>query len=204
MRKEDFKNPINWIIYKVNGEVKNDKPQQQRYDLRFYHDTDDRCSVWYNKKYVCMCDKHDKTKVEKEFNKIYNGRNFTKTQQYMKKSFNKSTRHRKRKSDISFIKQKTGRMHVRARKGRKRMNLCSCEPSQKDEILARYNQMKKDGLTFDEIRTIFQNEYNLKRVRRKDEHTFKVSNNGTVYKDGSFIKVDKKVYDLIEKEIMKC
>ena len=201
MRREDFSNPIDWIIYKVNGEVRGDKPQGRESHLRFYHDTEDRCSVWHNKDYLCMCDKHDKSLVEKEFNRLYNGRNFAETQKIMKKAFNKSTRNRRRKSDISFIMQKSGRMHVRAKKGRKRKNLCSCEPSQKEEILARYNQMKKNGLSFDEIRVIFQNDYNLKRVRNKDEHIFKISNNGTIYKDGSFIKVNKDIYKMIEEEL---
>ena len=197
MRKEDFSNPIDWVIYKVTG----DKPQGRESHLRFYQDTEDRCSVWHNKDYLCMCDKHDKNLVEKEFKKLYNGRNFAETQEAMKKAFNKSTRNRKRRSDISFIMQKTGRMHVRAKDGNTRRNLCSCEPSQKDEILARYNQMKKDGLSFNEIRTVFQNDYNLKRVRRKDEHEFKISNNGTIYKDGSFIKVNKDIYKMIEEKL---
>lgn len=200
MRKEDFSNPIDWVIYKVNGKMKGDKPQQRKYHLRFYPDTENRCSVWYNKKYLCMCDKKDKHLVENAFNKAYNGRNFFKTQQELKKTFNKATRSRRKRSGISFIMQKNGRMHVRAKKGNTRKNLCSCEPSQKDEILERYNQMK-DELSFDEIRTIFQNDYNLKRVRRKDEHTFKISNNGTIYKDGSFVKVDKEIYELIERRL---
>lgn len=196
MEKTDFKNPIDWIIYKVNGK----KPKKS---LKFYNDTNERCSAWYNKNYICMCNKVDRNTVEAEFNKTYTGNNLEETQKHMKKCFNKSTRNRRR-TDISFIKQKTGRMHVRGKDGNKRRNLCSCEESQKEEILARYNQMKKDGLSFDEIRTIFRNEYNLKRIRRKDEHVFKISNNGTVYKDGSFVKIDKKIYELIEKEIMKC
>ena len=197
MRKEDFSSPIDWVIYKVTG----DKPKQKESHLRFYHDTEDRCSVWHNKDYLCMCDRHDKALVEKEFNKLYNGRNFSETQQEMKKAFNKSTRNRRRKrSNISFIMQRNGRMHVKAKDKGKRRNLCSCEPSQKDEILARYNQLA-DELSFDEIRTIFQNDYNLKRVRRKDEHTFKISNTGAIYKDGSFIKVNKDIYKMIEDEL---
>lgn len=199
MKKEDFPNPIDWVIYKVTG----DKPKQERH-LRFYHDTEDRCSAWHNENYLCMCDKTEKDLVEKEFNKVYTGRNIEETSKHLKNIFNKHTKKSKKPAKISFIKQNgTGRIHVRTRHNKKTINLCSCEASQTKEILERYEKMRSKGLPITEIRSIFQEDYNLKRVKHKDQHTYTINNNGAVYKDGSFIKVDKKIYGLLEKEVMK-
>ena len=201
MKKEDFSNPIDWIIYKVNG----NKPQKQEYDLRFYPDTEDRCSVWHNKEYVCMCDKTEKDKVIREFNKTYNGRNIEEASKHLKSIFNKNTKKSRKPAKISFIKQNgTGRIHVRTRHNKKTINLCSCEASQTKEIRERYEKMRSKGLPIPEIRRIFQEDYNLKRVKHKDQHTYTINNTGAVYKDGSFIKIDKQMYDLIEKEMKKC
>ena len=172
MKKEDFSNPIDWIIYKVNG----NKPQPTEYDLRFYHDTDNRCSVWHNKEYVCMCDKTEKDKVVREFNKAYNGRNIEEASKHLKSIFNKNTKKSRKPAKISFIS---------------------------NEGVSLLENAGHLGLPIPEIRRIFQEDYNLKRVKHKDQHTYTINNTGAVYKDGSFIKIDKQMYDLIEKEVMK-
>lgn len=109
------------------------------------------------------------------------------------------TQPRKRgKTDLTFIKKTDGRMQVQTKKGKKWVNLCSCDNSQQEEISQRYRELKKDKTPLDEIQKIFKQDYNLKRVRGKDQHQFLICNTGAIYKDGAFQKVDKRLYNMVE------
>lgn len=108
------------------------------------------------------------------------------------------TRKSTRKTALTFIKKTDGRMQVQTKKGKKWVNLCSCDISQQEEINRRYNELKKDKTALDEIQKIFKQDYNLKRVRGKDQHQFLICNTGAIYKDGAFQKVDKDLYNMIE------
>lgn len=109
------------------------------------------------------------------------------------------TQPRKRgKTDLTFIKKTDGRMQVQTKKGKKWINLCSCDNSQQEEISRRYRELKKDKTPLDEIQKIFKQDYNLKRVRGKDQHQFLICNTGAIYKDGAFQKVDKRLYNMVE------
>ena len=102
------------------------------------------------------------------------------------------------KTDLTFIKKTDGRMQVQTKKGKKWINLCSCDISQQEEINRRYKELKKDKTSLDEIQKIFKQDYNLKRVRGKDQHQFLICNTGAIYKDGAFQKVDKGLYKMVE------
>lgn len=125
-------------------------------------------------------------------------RNQNKQEQEQEKTKNQK---RTRKTDLTFIKKTDGRMQVQTKKGKKWVSLCSCDNSQREEITRRYKELKKDKNSLDEIQKIFKQDYNLKRVRGKDQHQFLICNTGAIYKDGAFLKVDKGLYKMIEERL---
>lgn len=122
-------------------------------------------------------------------------------QNKQEKEQEKAQTRKRGKTALTFIKKTDGRMQVQTKKGKKWVNLCSCDISQQEEINRRYNELKKDKTSLDEIQKIFKQDYNLKRVRGKDQHQFLICNTGAIYKDGAFLKVDKGLYKMVEERL---
>lgn len=138
-----------------------------------------------------------KTRLNLYLTNIKNRLNRNQNKQEEKEQEKTQTRKRG-KTDLTFIKKTDGRMQVKTKKGKKWINLCSCDISQQEEINRRYKELKKDKTPITEIQKIFKQDYNLKKIRGNHQHQFIICNTGATYKDGAFQKVDKDLYNMIE------
>lgn len=201
LNREDFENPIDWVMYKVTGkqpnvgnpvnveivesdEVENGNPNlvdyslpNGKFELKFYRNHRNRYSVHYNKSYLCMCDGTELENVQGYFDENFNGKNIKELSDHLKMKYNdkiKGMHHKNgekipkkrgrkgktyKKNNLTFQKRRNGRYSVRVSHKAKSYTICQCDESQKDEVRARYDSLKKKH-SLGEIQSIMKSEYN--------------------------------------------
>lgn len=230
LRKNDFKNPIDWVIYKVNGKLPEQRtnlinnslpPKQRKYPLKFYATkNEDRYNVHYKQKHLCTCHKTNIMDIQNYFDENYDETNIPEIREALKQKYNikikRNVKKNIRKSRIpkklrnykqnrpSFENKKNGRVQVRVNDKDKIHTLCSCYPYQKNDIVSEYDVLKRTH-DLPEIKKILKSKYNLRKVNVKDNfmHDIHITQNGSFFYDGKFIKVDKDLYDVVNKYINK-
>lgn len=233
LKKEDFKNPIDWVIYKVNGQKpeKREKqtklvnntisPAKRTYPLKFYKThTDERYNVSYDCIHLCTCHESEIMEVQEFFDKNHDSMSMKEMSEKLKTRYNlkikRNVSHPVKRSRIprrlktykqnvpTFENKKTGRMQVRVMDKGTTHTLCSCYPHQREEVVSKYNSLKRTH-ELDDIKDIMKTKYNLRRLdsNRKNVHEININSNGNFFYDGKFIKSDEKLYKLIDDYINK-
>lgn len=227
MKREDFKNPMDWVIYKVNGRMP--KPQKKRdvgiennmlpkndrkYGLKFYRNQNGRYSVMYHKEYLCMCSYEDIQDIQKYFDENFNGKNAKQMSKELKGKYNQKIRSVKRgikgkpysQNRLNFQKKDGGRLCARVNDKGKVHTICQCYENQKKEVSDTYDMLKESN-SIDTIKEIMKDRYNIIGRNNKkanlNNHQINITKDGAIYKNGEFITVDSKVYDFIDNYIMK-
>lgn len=186
-----------------------------KYKLKFYDHGNGRYNVQYRGNYMCFCNKDDIGEVQSYFDDNFNGDNVEKISDELRTRYNvvkkqrkpmkKGTSKRRRKtyktSNLSFENRKNGRMQVRVMDKGKTHSLCCCYPYQREQVIDKFNYLKKDH-TLDEIKKILKDDYNIRKTNKQtSNHNVSINSNGMVWKDGQFVKVDSKLFDLIDEYI---
>lgn len=175
LKKEDFKNPIDWVIYQVNGKRKTENKikedytlQNAKYPLKFYtHNGNGRCNVQYGKIHICTCDENEAEKVQNYFDENFNGKNIKTIANTLKSEHNhrikKGKRGRKSKTykenPVRFYERKNGRFQVIVNNKGKTHTICHCNKDQIEPIKKDY-EMIKNKKSLDEIKSIMKEKYN--------------------------------------------
>ena len=220
MEKEEFKNPIDWVIYKVNGKLpskpkesrlkleKHSLPKDERkYAVKYYHNNNGRYSAFYNKKHLCMCDYGDIPKIQQYFDKHYNGKNINYLSKTLKKRYNQKRKKQRgvkgkpySKNRLNFQKKKNGRICARVSDNGKIHTICQCYENQRKEVSHTYDSLKKTH-DIESIKEIMKERYNIIATNIKyphlNKHQINIMEDGAVYKDGKFVKVDSNIYEFI-------
>lgn len=187
-----------------------------KFKLKFYDQGNGRYNVQYRGNYLCFCDKKEIAAVQSDFDKDFNGNNLTEMNEVLRKKYNKVTRtnnvpktqkRTRRKNRVSyktgrltFENRKNGRLQVRVLDKGKTQSICCCYPEERDEVVERYNNLKKDH-TLQDIKKIMKKDYNIRKSRDKNYHNISINSNGVVYLDGKFVKSDANLYDLVNKRL---
>ena len=198
-----------------NVELSNHTLPIGKYELKFYDHGNGRYNVQYRGNYMCFCNKEDIYEVQSYFDNNFDGKNLENISDELRTKYNmvkrqrkpmkNSTSRRKRKtyktSNLSFENRKNGRMQVRVMDKGKTHSLCCCYPYQREQVIDKFNYLKKDH-TLDEIKKILKDDYNIRKTKKQtSNHNVSINSNGMVWKDGRFVKVDSKLFDLIDEYI---
>ena len=236
MKKEDFKNPFEWVMYKVNGKIpvdtaKTDKtpkteeysfqlvkhmlPKNERkYGLKYYHNSNGRYTAMYHQDDLSMCSYEDIPHIQEYFDNHFTGKNIIKISRELKNKYNQNMKKAKRgvkgqpysKNRLNFQQKQGGRLCARVNDKGKVHTICQCYENQKNEVSNKYDVLKKE-YDIDTIKEIMKNEYNIigrkGKKARLNKHQINIREDGAVYKDGQFITVDSKVYDIIDTYITR-
>ena len=217
MKREDFDSNVEWVIWKVTGRVPNSPnieleefqlPKDERENgLKFYYNkTNGRYAVSLNNNYICACGKDDIPNVQKDFDKSFNGNNLDKVSLELRRKYNLNMRNQTYKDANLSFEKRGNRLSARITHNRQSHTICSCYPSQRKEVMSKYNALKKTK-DLKEIKRIMKRQYNLKNNRKRtsriksNENIISLSSNGSIYKDGKFCKADPKLYEYINKFI---
>ena len=219
MKKEDFSNPIDWVIYNVNGELPKQKktsklekhslPKSERkYLVKYYRNRNNRYGAFYNKKHLCMCNYEDIPHIQNYFDKHYNGNNINSISRNLKRKYNYTKKGIKpktySKNRLNFQEKSNGRFCARVNDRGKTHTICQCYGNERKEVSDTYDSLKKSH-NIEEIKEIMKRQYNIinrkKRNGDLNNHEINITNKGAIYKDGEFIKVDSTLYDFINKYI---
>lgn len=162
------------ILHKRFGNNKNS-------DLRFYNSNENRYNVHYKKVHLCTCNKSQKEEVEQYFVKHFDGENISEISSALKNKYNLKIQNKKsypngrkkkpkkvsyKTAKLCFYKTVDGRMQVKVRDNGKSHTVCSCYPHQQEEVLKKFNTLKKEN-NLETIKIILKEEYNLVNSRRK-------------------------------------
>ena len=218
MNKEDFKNPYEWIIYKVKKEVphktgrkitptiptnqnnvliNNMLPQDKRvWGVKFYKNNNGRYTAMYNKKYLCMCSYEDIPKIQQYFDKRYKGDNLDNISKNLKKKYNCSIQKKKRgvkpkpysENNLNFQTKPNGRLTVRVSDNGKQHSICQCYESEREEVLRTFNLLKKNH-DIESIKKIMRSKYNI--IHRKRIVTNQIKHEINIRDDGTVFKDGK-------------
>ena len=223
LKKEDFKNPIDWVIYQVNGKKNNTTNNrinenytlsEAKYPLKFYKTrSEGRYSVIYGKNHLCNCSYENARKVQDYFDEHFNGKNLNHVTSELKKKHNQIIKTRKRgrkpksykRNHLRFQPRKNGRLEVAVSDKGKTHTLCSCNPNQKEQVSSRYDELKTEH-DLDYIKKTMKEEFNLRvngRVNGKYnsndnvKHQISIREDGVVFKDGQYVCVNEQLYDIV-------
>ena len=194
LTKEDFKNPIDWVIYQVNGkrtktvttETNDDYTlSEAKYPLKFYDSVEGRCNVQYSRDYLCACDNDKKREVQEYFDEHFNGRNIKKISEELKVKHNTRIKSKKRgrkpksykKNHLRFQVRKDSRIEVAVSDKGHTHVICYCDEDQIDDVQAYYDSLKKSN-SLDDVKIKMKQKFNKKTCNRKSRpknNTYKES-----------------------------
>ena len=216
LKKEDFKNPIDWVIYKVTGknpETQKNIRTEPEHHLNFYRThTENRYNATYKNKHLCTCHKDQIDNVQEYFDEYYNKKSLDEISSELKARYNlrikknrpiaeqsriPKTRKSYKHNNLSFEKKKTGRCQVRINDKKKIHTICSCYPHQKDKVINDYNMLKKEH-GIEEIKKIMKRKYNLRVTKNRDIHEININSKGNCFYDGKFVKNDDRIYKVLD------
>ena len=216
MKKEDFKNPFEWVMYKVNGRLPTEKLDGNtfpngKYGVKYYKNPNGRYTAMYRSHYLCMCSYEDIPKIQEKFDEEFNGKNIVKISNKLKKEYNQQIIKRRgakpkpySKNRLNFQKKENGRMCARVSDKGKTHTICQCYERQRKEVSDKYDVLKKEH-DLDTIKQIMKKEYNLigqgAKKNNSKNNQIKITQNGKIYKNDVLITIDPKIYDLIENYI---
>ena len=213
MRREDFSNNVDWVVYKVTGRLPNDKDELEldkhslpngKNELKFYYNGNTgRYGVLYHNKFICACSKEDIGEVQTIFDDEFNGKNLKNVSLNLRKRYNKVRRYQTYKDGNLRFSERDGRLTATITDNKKKHTICSCYPNQKDEVIAKYNSLKETR-DLETIKSVMKSQYNIqgrKPSTSYDGNTISICQNGTIYKNGKFCKADPQLYEYISKFI---
>ena len=209
------RNPFEWIRRKFTTEMDSNLYEHKlswgKQPLKFYKNISGRYSVSFNGKHICTCKEEQIVEIQKHFDNRYGKETIDDISEELKLKYNekikrkmkKVRRHKNyktyRESKLQFETKPRGRVQVRVNDNGKVHTICQCYPDQKDEVIRKYDILKKTN-DLEILKKKMKDEYNL-RGKSKDvervKHVISVDNDGAVYKDGKYIKVSKSIYDLV-------
>lgn len=199
---------LNNIKQSIFKHLKTDKP---KYPLKFYRNTSGRYGVSYNNTHICTCSEEQMMEVQEHFDNGYDGNNLTIISDELKLKYNEKikknrTSHKRRRrkgrtfrdSKLQFEQKPTGRLQVRVNDNGRVHTICQCYPNQKDSVVSDFNSLKK-FYDLEMVKHKMKMEYNLRGKGKVNDvkHIISVDNDGTIYKDGKYIKVNKRIYELV-------
>ena len=219
LSKEDFANPFDWVIYKVNGKKNNTNDNQvndnynlteAKYPLKFYKTrSDGRYSVHYSGNHLCNCSYENARKVQDYFDEHFNGKNLNKVTHELKKEHNQIIKTRKRgrkpksykKNSLRFQPRKNGRLEVAVSdKGRTHV-VCNCYRDQMEQVQEDFENIKSNH-SLDEIKEMMKNKYNIKdtpkeiaKPKRKGKANSSYSENNVLFELRETGRVQVRVSD---------
>lgn len=179
LKKEDFKNPIDWVIYQVNGKKNNTTNirinenytlSEAKYPLKFYKTrSEGRYSVIYGKNHLCNCSYEGRRKVQDYFDEHFNGKNLNQVTLELKKEHNQVIKTRKRgrkpksykRNHLRFQPRKNGRLKVAVSDKGKTHTICNCYNYQIEQVKKDFENIKTNH-SLDEIKEMMKNKYNIK------------------------------------------
>lgn len=216
--KEKESNPLQWIRTKIANARANEtdntltdhKLSWGKNPLKFYENRSGRYSVNYKNTHICTCTKEEIPEIQKHFDKQYRKKPVEDISEELKVRYNekikrnkiKEKRHRNSKtykeSKLQFEEKPTGRIQVRVNDNGKVHTICQCYPDQKFDVIKKFNELKKTH-ELDSLKSKMKKEYNLRGKSRDDDakHTISISDDGAIYKDGKYMKVNKSIYDFV-------
>ena len=198
MEKSDFKNPLDWVIYKVNGKLPNGNvglekhllPKSERAnDVKFYFNKHTgRYGALYQNNFLCTCKEEEIKDVQKQFDKEFNGRNLEDVTTALKTRFNVSRRYQTYKTGTLRFTPKNNRLTAHINHECKTHTICSCYPNQKREVTEKFNTLRKTK-DLESIKRIMKEQYNIQRkgnmpVQNDVGVVYTIDENGTIYKNG--------------------
>lgn len=212
---ETMKKPLNWIKTRItkgkqDTTLNEHKLTWGKQPLKFYRNKSGRYSVNYKNTHVCTCDESEIVEIQKQFDKQFGRKDIeeisdelkVKYNEKIKRNIKKDKKHRNcktyKESRLQFEEKPTGRMQVRVNDNGKIHTICQCYPNQKEEIIKRYDLLKKSN-DLDSLKMKMKKDYNLRGKARDSEakHIISINDDGTIYKDGKYIKVSRNIYDLV-------
>lgn len=230
LKREQFKNNIDWVNYKVTGRVPSylesvggacDGVSVIKYNTKTKNK--DRCAVIVrdenSRRTLCNCYQRDFDKVKKEFLERYDGDNFIQLRDDFRREHNIKIRNGRNNGRLEDCNIWFGRHHGDDRldaltyMNGKKISVCRCYEHQEDEVREKFNAMKNDGrYTLEGICKKMGNEYNLHKRRRTKrgksrktkkavQHSIEITENGLIYRDGEFVKTNNDLYRLINSMI---
>lgn len=168
------------MLEKIRKILHYKRKTKQEYPLKFYETmTENRYTVKYKDIHICTCDKKQKQEVLNYFNENYNGKNIYEISDKLKKRYNikiqngktypkgkgKSKKSKKvnyKTAKLCFNPTPDNRLQVKVRDKGKTHTVCNCYPYQKEEVLEKYNMLKKKN-NLDTIKIILKEDYNLRK-----------------------------------------
>ena len=181
-----------------------------KHPLKFYVNRSGRYSVNYRNTHICTCKEDEIIEIQKQFDKMYGKMSIEEISDELKVKYNEKIKRNKRKesrhrncktykeSRLQFEEKPTGRIQVRVNDNGKIHTICQCYPDQKLDVVKKFNELKKT-YELDSLKTMMKREYNLRGKSRDDgvKHTISISDDGAIYKDGKYMKVNKSIYDFV-------
>ena len=148
-----------------------------KFPLKFYDTHRERWNVQYDNVHLCTCKTDEKEEIQNYFDKTFKGDNLYEISKVLKEKYNlkiqinKTYSKRKTKkpklatyktAKLCFNNVGGGRVQVKVRDNGVTHTICNCYPSQKEEVLQKYNILKKNN-NLETIKIILKKEYNLKK-----------------------------------------
>jgi hypothetical protein len=195
MEREDFNSSVDWVIYKVTGKMPNVNvglekhllPKSERVnDVKFYYNKHTgRYGALYDNNFLCTCKKEEIKDVQNQFDKEYDGHNLEEVTLALKTRFNMSRRYQTYKDGTLRFTPKNGRLTAHINHECKTHTICSCYPSQREEVTEKFNTLRKTR-DLESIKKIMKNQYNIigKNNRKPLDVVYTIDENGTIYKNG--------------------
>ena len=163
------------MIDKLNKILRWKRTKKAKFPLKYYESNKDRYNVQYNNVHLCTCNRSQGEEVQKDFDRLFDGKNIDDVSRNLKDKYNmkiqnnKSVKRKKkqikgtyRTNKLCFNNHKNnGRLQVKVRHNGKPHTICNCYPHQKDEIRRKYDILKKDN-NLETIKIIMKNDYNLR------------------------------------------
>lgn len=200
MEREDFNSSVDWVIYKVTGKMPNMNvglekhllPKSERVnDVKFYYNKHTgRYGALYDNNFLCTCKEEEIKDVQNQFDKEYDGHNLEEVTLALKTRFNMSRRYQTYKDGTLRFTPKQGRLTAHINHECKTHTICSCYPSEREEVTEKFNTLRKTR-DLESIKRIMKDQYNIigKNNRKPLNVVYTIDENGTIYKNGKLYGV---------------
>ena len=198
MEKEDFNSSVDWVIYKVTGKLPNKNVGLKKHlfserenDVKFYYNKHTgRYGALYDNNFLCTCKGEEIRDVQNQFDKEYDGHNLEEVALALKKRFNMSRRYQTYKDGTLRFSLKGGRLTAHINHECKTHTICSCYPSEKEEVTEKFNTLRKTR-DLESIKKIMKDQYNIQggKKRKPVDVVYTIDKNGTIYKNGKLYGV---------------
>lgn len=152
--------------------------REPQFPLKFYETREDRYNVSYQNVHICTCKDSQRKEVQDYFDEHYTGDNLLEISDVLKEKYNlkiqrgksypkgkgkgrKSKKANYKTARLCFNETPSGRLQVKVRDKGKSQHICSCYPSEKEEVARKYHMLKKNN-NLETIKIILKEEYNLR------------------------------------------